>query len=432
MNVQYHAMPRDLLEALGAGGGGPDAIRALAAAEHSKHIVLLWGVVEAAQAAGAEQAKFARHGQDVLAAVQRHAPLTAAWTIRYPSVGAWALRASRGDIGVTGAEPARLAAVAAAAAVRSGFEVEVPVPADGGVVSLPSLGAAHVGSATATVHSSAGRAEIRWAHGRADISPDARKDASGWQGLRSCNAGNFDIVVDDLDPFRMPAVTGVAPRLSAREAGEWNRALEQGWQLLASNHPDIATEVAATIRVIVPLSRSVHGQLSSSSPETFGAVAMSKPPDSYTCAVTYVHEVQHLKLSALLDIVTLTLPDDGHRYYAPWRADPRPIAGLLQGAYAYLGVSRFWQAQRQLVNGAAQLRADSEFALWRAGTARAIDALLSSKRLTAAGADFVQCMSETITACQSEPVSPQAQEIALRESRRHLARWELDNGPVPA
>jgi hypothetical protein len=58
--------------------------------------------------------------------------------------------------------------------------------------------------------------------------------------------------------------------------------------------------------------------------------------------------------------------------------------------------------------------------------------LLSSKRLTAVGADFVQCMSETITACQSEPVSPQAQEIALRESRRHLARWELDNGPVPA
>src|SRR5581483_603165 len=61
------------------------------------------------------------------------------------------------------------------------------------------------------------------------------------------------------------------------------------------------------------------------------------------CAVTLAHELQHLKLGALLDIVTLALPDDGRRYYAPWRDDPRPLGGLLQGAYAYFGVSGFWR-----------------------------------------------------------------------------------------
>jgi HEXXH motif-containing protein len=46
-----------------------------------------------------------------------------------------------------------------------------------------------------------------------------------------------------------------------------------------------------------------------------------------------VHEVQHLKLAALLDIVTLTMPGEHDRYYAPWRDDPRPLSGLLQGTY---------------------------------------------------------------------------------------------------
>ena len=91
---------------------------------------------------------------------------------------------------------------------------------------------------------------------------------------------------------------------------------------------------------------------------------MSEPPDPETCACTLTHELQHVKLCAVLDIVRLTVPDDGRRrYYAPWRDDPRPVAGLLQGAYALVGVTEFWRRRRQLAAGAAQLRADGEFAL---------------------------------------------------------------------
>ncbi len=61
----------------------------------------------------------------------------------------------------------------------------------------------------------------------------------------------------------------------------------------------------------------MHGHLSSSRPETFGALAMSEPPDPETCASTLTHELQHLKLCAVLDVVSLTEPDDGRRYYAP-------------------------------------------------------------------------------------------------------------------
>jgi HEXXH motif-containing protein len=332
----------------------------------------------------------------------------------------------------SGAVPARLAAVAAAAAVQSGLDVEVPVLPVAGVVSLPSLGAARVSGDFAVVHSHSGGAEIRWPDGRVEIPLDGRQDAPGWRGIRDCRAGNLETVIEDVDPFRMPAeVAGLAPRLTARQARDWQRALQQGWEVLAAGQPAIAAEVAAAISVIVPLNRSASGHLSSSSPDAFGAVAMSEPPDPETCASSLTHELQHAKLCAVIDIVKLTSTDDGRRYYAPWRDDPRPIAGLLQGAYAHIGVTEFWRRQRQLTAGAAQSRADEQFALWRAGTLRVIETLLASDQLTVEGTEFVRRMSETARSWMSEAVSAQAQAFALRQARIHLARWERRHGPVP-
>jgi uncharacterized protein len=438
MTERYHAIPRDLFDALAAGGGGPEAIGVLAAAERSKHATLLRGVLAAAQRTDADQARRARISWEVLDEVDRHNQDAAARVMTYPAVGAWAVRIL-GALDPDGRVPepasarlAGLAEVAAAAAIRSGLEVEVPVRPISGVVSLPSLGAARVDADSALVSSGDGQAEIRWAGGRVEIPSDTHRDAPGWLGLRSIQAGDLALVIDDLHPFRMPAVTGLAPRLSAQEAGDWQRSAEAGWRVLAVGHPSIAAEVAAAISVIVPLSRPDHGQVSSSSPEAFGAVAMSEPADPDTCASAFTHEVQHLKLCAVVGIVSLTRPDDGRRYYAPWRADPRPVAGLLQGAYAYLGVTEFWRRQRQLATGAAQQRADGEFALWRVGTARVIDALLSSDRLTPAGTDFVQGMLGTASGWAAEPVSVQARAFGADTASSHLAQWGLDHGPVPA
>jgi uncharacterized protein len=435
MTERYHAIPRDLFNALAAGGGGPEAIGALAAAERSKHATLLRGVLTAAQRADADQARCARLTWEVLQEVDRHDQDAAARVVTYPAVGAWAIR-TLSALDPEGRVPdpvsARLAEVAAAAATRSGVDVEVPVRPISGVVSLPSLGEARVDADSAVVSRRDGQAEIRWADGRVEIPSDTHRDAPGWLGLRSIQVGDRAIVIDDLHPFRMPAVTGLAPRLSPNKARDWQRAVQAGWRVLAAGHPANAAEVAAAISVIVPLSRSAHGQLSFSSPEAFGAVAMSEPSDPHTCASTFIHEVQHLKLCAVLDIVSLTRPDDGRRYYAPWRADPRPVAGLLQGAYAYLGVTEFWRRQRQLATGAAQLQADGEFALWRAGTARVIDVLLSGDGLTPAGTDFVEGMLGTASVWEAESVSAQARAFATDAARSHLARWELDHGPVPA
>lgn len=434
MNLPYHGISKDLFGALAAGGGGLEAVRQLAAAQYSKHVILLRSVLSAAQKANHQHSLLARQGYDLLADVQRHDRAVAEKVIRHPAVGAWALRTVRafnGGSGMPGADPAGLSAVAAAAAIRAKLPAEIELVAAGRTAMLPSLGAAAVDGPSAVVKTEAHGGLVLSAGRRVDIPADPHRDAPGWVALRRVSVGPLDALIDDLDPFRMPASANLAPRLSAADFSRWQAVLQATWPLLERHHPAVAAEVAAATAVFVPLIPPTNGQVSSSSSEAFGAIAMSEPPDLDTCAVTLAHEVQHLKLGALLDIVPLTLADDGRRYYAPWRDDPRPISGLLQGAYAYLGVSGFWRRQRQLTRGAQRLRADMEFARWRAGAALGVETLRSSGRLTPAGLNFIQGMQSTLTAWQDESVSPDAQALARREAELHLARWQSDNGPLP-
>jgi HEXXH motif-containing protein len=223
----------------------------------------------------------------------------------------------------------------------------------------------------------------------------------------------------------MPAAPNLA---TAANLGHWSSAFQTAWLLLKEHHPGVAAEVAGLIQVIVPLTPPPRGQVSSSSPETCGAIALSEPSDACTLASTLAHEVQHVKLSALLDLIQLTQPDDGRRFYAPWRDDPRPISGLLQGAYAYVGVSGFWRRQRELDHA---IDSHVEFARWREAAAVTADVLRSSGQLTAAGEKFVRGMAATLHAWQSEDVPELARQRAGEEGERHMARWQARNGPIP-
>jgi HEXXH motif-containing protein len=225
----------------------------------------------------------------------------------------------------------------------------------------------------------------------------------------------------------MPATDGEPTgRLTAAQVAELRGSLRAAWPLLS---PGSAAEVAAVVRVIVPYQAPDSGLVSTSSPQAFGTVAMSRQPDEYTCAETLVHETQHLQLCALLDLVTLTAPDDGQLYYAPWRPDPRPASGLLQGAYAFLGVSGFWRDQRRAApEREVRQRAQTEFARWRDGAASVVETLLGSGQLTDSGHTFVAEMARVLDAWRREPVPDGALLVAQRMADHHRARWREDNG----
>jgi uncharacterized protein len=414
-------MPQSQFAELARGGGGEDAIRLLVAAQRSKHVILVRAVAELAQRASGPDASIAQAGYELLALVQRQDQAAADQVIAYPSVGAWALRTLRDDQSIPGARPSGLATVAAAAAIRAGLDAEIDAPVVNGTVTLPSLGTAKAQGDTAMVRTKA--AEVRSGHLRVA----ARPGAPGWRELRGAQAGSLEVTIDDLDPFRMPATDGEpTDRLTPAQVTDLSALLRDAWAVLS---PDSAAEIAAIVRVIVPYQAPASGHVSTSSPQSFGAVAMSRQPDKYTCAETLVHETQHLKLCALLDLVTLTMEDDGQRYYAPWRTDPRPASSLLQGAYAFFGVSGFWRQQRRVAQEPpVRQRAEAEFARWRDGVALVVGTLLDSGQLTAAGQDFASEMARVLDEWRHEAVPSDALMLARREADRHLAQWHADNG----
>jgi HEXXH motif-containing protein len=426
MSRPVHALSPAAFAKLAAGGGGRAAIAELAAAEHSRHLHLLSGVVVVARATGHGESALAEEGYSLLCAARDRNLDAVLPVIRHPSVGAWALRtleALRVGQGLPGATPGGLRAVGAAAAIRAGHAEEITIGAVNGVAMLPSLGAAFVSGDTVPVRSLGGTVAV----GPVRLPDDPHLDGPGWLGLRRVSAGALDVLIDDLDPFRHPAVWSLPER---QAVDSWTEMLVEAWAVLQAHHPRSAAEVAAGVQVITPLPASTGRTESSSSPELFGTVAMSLPPDPVSGAETFAHEIQHVKLDALLNQVPLTLPDDGSRYYAPWRPDPRPASGLLQGAYAYLGVSGFWRSQRR--QRGHEEHGDAEFARWRAAAAKAVSILQSSGRLTEPGHEFVAGMARTLGPWQHELVSASALASAERAASGHLARWQSAHGTTPA
>jgi uncharacterized protein len=185
--------------------------------------------------------------------------------------------------------------------------------------------------------------------------------------------------------------------------------------------------LAAGLRAIVPLADPGTGAARSATVrDAFGSFGLTRPTSAADFAVTMVHEFQHSKLSAVLDLVPLYDAADRTAYYAPWRLDPRPIGGLLQGAYAFLGVADTWRSLR----GDAGLRelAEREFAGVREQVRQGLDVLAASGRLTPAGQRFLAGMQSTMHSMMGE----QLPASVVRQARAALAdnhdAWRQRNG----
>jgi hypothetical protein len=145
-----------------------------------------------------------------------------------------------------------------------------------------------------------------------------------------------------------------------------------------------------------------------------------------------VHEFQHVKLESLMHLLTLCQDDGALRYYAPWRDDPRPLSGLFQGAYAFLGVTQFWRS-RWLDGGAALGEFEFDFAFRRAQTWQGLRELRRDPRLTEFGQRFVTGMVEQMRPwCQDrvKPLTAAAARLAISD---HRVGWRIRHSrPDPA
>jgi HEXXH motif-containing protein len=397
-------------------------------------------------AAGHPHARAVDHAYDVLAEIERKQPEAVRGTLGYPAVGAWAARTVQAlaqqrsgspaepypvepypaEPSPARPDPAQLGAIASVAALKAGVACRVEVPATDGVITLPSLGQIVCpggGELVDLVVHADGRVEAGGVRVRSGPG-----EQPGWRPLRRVGSadGSLSLLVDDLDPFRWIGRTVIGGRLSEDELRTWRTCLDEAWRMLRKQHWTIADETRAIVSVLTPIQAPPQGVNSASDGGRFGTVALSTPPDGRWLASTFAHEVQHAKLGAILDVVQLLEPDDG-RYYAPWRPDPRPLSGLIQGVYAYLGVSGFWRRQRALES---DLRPHVEFAHWRESAHSVTGTLLDSGRLTATGEAFVTAARRTLAAWLDEPVPAAALEVARREADEHRQDWLARNSPT--
>ncbi|WP_158554093.1 HEXXH motif domain-containing protein [Micromonospora deserti] len=436
MTLQGHRLPRPVLDELAVGRGGPDAIGSLRTAQHSKNLLLVRALVTLLHRTdhpdrAVVEAAYRTLGR--LPADHRRA------AVSHPPVAAWAFGTAsllrRGEPAAT--YPGLLAAVAVAAAVRAGVDADLDVPLDvatPGRLDLPGLGTVVVPAhaSRARVRSADGRAEVWCARERVEIGPGRPAPDARWRPtpqLRVAHDGLSLTLLLDIPTWRhVPRTVETGSHQVSGEVGDprrWRHRLDGAWRLLTRGHRPVAEELSAALGVLVPLTEPPAGIRSGTFHHGFGSVAMSIPPDDRLAAVTLAHEIQHLKLAALTDLFALVGPGPEELFYAPWRPDPRPLDGLLHGAYAHLGVARFWRRERRRERDpAARHHAEVEFGRWVRAAGDTVRVLAAQPRLTPVGRHVVRGMAGVLQRWRAEPVPPEAAAEADRLLGAHRSRWE--------
>jgi HEXXH motif-containing protein len=412
-----HQLDSTAFDRLAAGRGGPDAIRDLRDAQLSRHLVLSRFLLGRWTDPGAGRVRA------MLEAARDAAPDRFAEVLGAPLVGGWtaiACRAVEQDPAAT-ADIAYLGALALVACAAAGIDGEVPIPVHSGLAVLPGSGAIEAGDRNVVpARTTGGRIFV-------DGSAVPVTGTAGWLPVRHLDADvaglRLRVGLDDLDPYRHGHHVPPALRLTTAEVECWQKGFGEAWALLATRLPERAAEMTVGLRTLVPLIQTDRSSARSATiRHAFGVFGLTRPHRPADFAVTMVHEFQHSKLSALLDQVLLTDPDDERLYFAPWRNDPRPLAGLLQGVYAFYAVADAWRALRGAV-------ADAEvrFAEARLQVDRGLVAIEGSDALTPAGTRFVAGLRRATDELLAEPVSAAADAAGRDTLARTHSAWTERN-----
>ncbi|MQS12785.1 FxsB family radical SAM/SPASM domain protein [Streptomyces kaniharaensis] len=398
------ALTSSQLDELARGYGSADTVRALARSQLALTRAMLAAAWDASGQGRAE-------AWSLLTSLDASAPAAVDTVLAHPYARAWAARRLAGDLG-TGLGP--LAALAAAAAVRAGRGDAAAVPVRGGWLHLPTLGRIAVPDGEAVVTGTAEGFTVR----AADGSVFTALDEPLW---RIRLAGGWTVSLEDTDPLRDSHDHPVSDRLPDSELLNWTGALREAWELLGRDLPPYAEGIRAGLTTVTPLRPGPAGRdVSSAARQAFGAVGIARPATAPTLALLLAHEFQHVKLGAVLDLLDLYDRGDDRLYLAPWRPDPRPLEGLLQGTYAHLAVTEYWGTRVLAYDGLAGGPADRarrEFALWRRYTAEAVERLAGSGSLTAPGLRFADGMRTTVAPWLAVPLPPAAEQAADRARR---------------
>ncbi|MDH6214844.1 HEXXH motif domain-containing protein [Streptomyces pseudovenezuelae] len=449
--LPFHRLSAVGALALARGEGDAAAVGELLGAERSRRLLLL-RALDAGLARGdlPEEGTTMPYAEawELLERVQRQAPEVFESVLMAPTTGMWVsltLRRIRGrsyEDAPLWVVAGHLTALAAAAGIRAGLDFEITVPVRRGLVPLPTLGCARLPVSEpwsrARVVADAGRVRIQSTNGEVEIDPVRDGRGPAWVPVRRLRLGTGpsakELVLDELDPYRTFPRPSEPRLLSAAEAVEWESLLAGAWEILLRDEPVSAEAMRLGLMVVAPTpTRERFRPYSGTAGDAFGGVTASRPDDPAQLAATLMHEFQHTKLGGLMHLGTLSEPvTEGRLFYAPWRDDPRPLGGLMQGIYAFHGVTRFWRTHRHAADAFYAPLAHFEFALWRTQVWATLSEVRDCEGLTPLGRRVLEHLGECLEGWLADEVPATELRLAEEAAADHRARWRAHHLRPPA
>jgi len=444
--VTRHRLSAESFAVLARGDGSAEITRNFRVTEESRRLLLVSTLLNELASRPDDLGPLAPAEAvlEIIAEAQRKAPEILRQLFMDPGVGsacAYALRRLHGGATSTGPLFVDLGVVhtiALAAATRARLRWSTRLALRDGHVMIPTFGLARFPGSATTVEAVTEDGQIRLNDGRHEVvvpaagSGDSGDSGPGWWALRRIEVGDdlqLSVWLDDLDPLRDLGDPVAPARLDEAAFARWRRLIDDAWQLLCRDYPADAAAMADGVTSIVPLKHLPGWDTrSASNGEAFGAVMVSEPPDAVTMAVSLIHEYQHIKLGALLHLIRLTGQDDGTVYYAPWRDDPRPLSGLLQGIYAFFGIARFWRTRVLRLDGDEREIAAFEYAYALRQTAESVHIGWSAPGLTSSGRELLEGLRAQVEQWQAEAteaVGSRIDRLARMTADSHRIGWRL-------
>ncbi len=179
----------------------------------------------------------------------------------------------------------------------------------------------------------------------------AADEAAPRDGVATIPLAGGRAIIERLDP----AARARFGDLAFAEAPPAAQDLLEGAVALLTQLPGMDNLLGALVRAIHLLSTAPGYDISHSDPDVPFSIFVSLPSPSEPHALARVaesilHETLHLQLT-LIEAICPLVAKPQHEGYSPWKAQTRPLGGLLHGIYVFASI-------REALDGLAPRTAD--------------------------------------------------------------------------
>jgi HEXXH motif-containing protein len=181
--------------------------------------------------------------------------------------------------------------------------------------------------------------------------------------------------------------SGVSPPASMSIQPDEIEALEQGAALLADVWPAAANASARFFNSVVVQPVQQDHVTSMTSDRLQGALITSCR-DPIQVADALCHEGSHQRLGLFFRLDPLIVDDGAEVHVSPWRRDPRPLKGLLNGIHSFVNVATFYRRVTESQPDLAEY-ADELYCLQRDKVREGWETFAPLARPTPLGATFL-------------------------------------------